>query len=711
MIITRVENARARARLVVDRRIELDPLSVNVLLDIEFEFHLEDAFLVHELGRFQEGPVQFHRLPLWGRDDLGDFEEAGLLQLLDLPIARGDRDVILVADLLHGPRSALRSDQNAFRVLVREQARDLLFSHWSRFSGDSNPIIYPVLGFDTRGSGGMRGFRRGFPDSHDRPQFRLRKATGPVPREVEQLRVRLLSVQDHGAVHAVDPEDRVGQVLELRRGGAVGGDKPHEDILRPSKGREDARHALDDLLPVHGLEGVEGHQAEERPFRLRQLELDVGPFQIRIYIRAFHVKDDSGDLGRAQGGRLEHADVRVERPRRQMRAHEFPEEVRAPFAGRHMRYPAALAHEVADHGRAQPVHVVGGDCVGDLERDDATAAESTRDPIQRVEAHAHRVLGEVLHGFPQLWLRGPEFLPDVEGRQASAVERVQVPGLLDLLSAEFLDRQYAQATPLVFRRREAHDTVAEVVEPRLSAALQDVQDVLPTCLNEVLLQDGDQARRGNPIVLSERIDGIDQDEGPFRKPLVDELVRGLELREIESEGDFEEATFHLAASDRFGLRIVTLLALHDLAFQLVEGRPRDLGLGAHFAPALQSRRLEAFLQPDELAEQRLVRYAGTEVMGRRDLAELLRQLKGERRLAGARWPFRDERVSARRIEDLDDLAGDSTDWGHPGTGSTLARPLYIRSRAASIREPDLSSPSTPRACVGTATRRIAWRDC
>ena len=212
-------------------------------------------------------------------------------------------------------------------------------------------------------------------------------------------------------------------------------------------------------------------------------------------------------------------------------------------------------------------------------------------------------------------------------------------------------------------------------------------------------------------MLSERIDGVDEDEGPFRKPLIDELVRGLELREIESEGDFEEATFHLAASDRFGLRIVALLALHDLPFQLVEGRPRDLGPGVHLSAALQSRRLEAFLQPDELAEQGLVRYPGTEVMGRRDLAELLRQLKGERRLAGARRPFRDEGVSARRIEELDDLAGDSTGWGHPGTGSTLRRPLYIRFRPAIIREPDLSSPSTPRGCVGTAMRRIAWRGC
>src|SRR2546427_9300241 len=134
MIITRAVNARARAKLVVNRRIELDPLSVDFLLDIEFEFYLEDAFLVHELGRFQEGSIEFHRLPLRGRDDLGDVQESGLLELMDLPIARGNRDVVLVADLLYGPRSALRSDQNALRVLVREQARDVFFSHWSRFS-------------------------------------------------------------------------------------------------------------------------------------------------------------------------------------------------------------------------------------------------------------------------------------------------------------------------------------------------------------------------------------------------------------------------------------------------------------------------------------------------------------------------------------------------------------------------------------------------
>src|SRR2546426_565967 len=75
MIITRAVNARARAKLVVNRRIELDPLSVDFLLDIEFEFYLEDAFLVHELGRFQEGSIEFHRLPLRDREESAGSEE------------------------------------------------------------------------------------------------------------------------------------------------------------------------------------------------------------------------------------------------------------------------------------------------------------------------------------------------------------------------------------------------------------------------------------------------------------------------------------------------------------------------------------------------------------------------------------------------------------------------------------------------------------
>src|SRR5881628_3753306 len=116
MIIRPPGNARAR----VERRVEFDPFAVDFFLDIELEFDLEDAFLVYPLGRLQEGPVQFHRLPLRSRDALCDVQEARFLELVDLAIACGDRDVVLVADLLDGPRRDLSRNENPLRVLVRE---------------------------------------------------------------------------------------------------------------------------------------------------------------------------------------------------------------------------------------------------------------------------------------------------------------------------------------------------------------------------------------------------------------------------------------------------------------------------------------------------------------------------------------------------------------------------------------------------------------
>src|SRR4030081_1286533 len=108
MIITRVEPARANS--LFNGGIELDPLSVDVLVAVELELHLEDAILIDQLRGLQEGTIQFHRLPLRRRDDLRDVEEAGFLELVDLAIACRNRDVILVADLLDGPRRPLRSD-------------------------------------------------------------------------------------------------------------------------------------------------------------------------------------------------------------------------------------------------------------------------------------------------------------------------------------------------------------------------------------------------------------------------------------------------------------------------------------------------------------------------------------------------------------------------------------------------------------------------
>src|SRR5439155_1113864 len=95
---------------------------------------------------------------------------------------------------------------------------------------------------------------------------------------------------------------------------------------------------------------------------------------------------------------------------------------------------------------------------------------------------------------------------------------VQVPVVLDLLPPQLFDRQHPEPAPLVLRRREAHDAVAEVVQPHLAAALEDVQDVLLAPFDHVLLQDRDQSRGRDAVVLSQGIDGIEEDERPLREP-------------------------------------------------------------------------------------------------------------------------------------------------------------------------------------------------
>src|SRR5438876_10917435 len=98
-----------------------------------------------------------------------------------------DRDVFCVATKMRSAYSCVSNRETSF----------------SRIGLDSvvasNPVIVPVLGFDTRGSGGRRRISATQCGSHDRAQDRARQASGQVPREAEQLRVRLLAVQDVGS--------------------------------------------------------------------------------------------------------------------------------------------------------------------------------------------------------------------------------------------------------------------------------------------------------------------------------------------------------------------------------------------------------------------------------------------------------------------------------------------------------------------------------
>src|SRR3989475_472525 len=558
-----------------------------------------------------------------------------------------DRDVTWVATRIRSAYSSVSKRETSFSRIALDSVMAI----------NSSPIRFSILILADREKRALFGdvFRL-----HDRPKFRLRDPGRPVPGDAEELRVRLLPVQDHGTVDAIQVEHAPGEVLQLGRGGALGGDEPDEHVFRPPDRREDARHLLEDLLLVHRLERVERHEREERTFRFRELELHVRPLQVRVDVRAFHVKDGPRDVRGAEGRRLEDAHLRVERARRQVGTDQLAEELGAPLSWRDVGDAAALGDEVADDRGPQPVDVVRGDRVGDLERDDPPAVESARESVERLEPEAHRVLREVLHGPPQLRLHRSNFLADVERGEATAVERVQVAMLLDLLAAELLDRQDAKPAALMVRRRQADDAVAEVVETGLAAAFEDVQDVLLAPFHEVFLEDGDEPPRGDAVVLREGVDRIDQHEGPRRDAVVDEIVSGLEFGQVEPQGDLEEVSLHLAAPDRLGLLVFALLAFLELPLELVQGMPRDLRIVRGLRTRLQDRRLDPVLQPCELAVEGLVRDAGAEVVGGRDLAQSLSQLQGERRLTGAGGTLRDKGVPSRGIEELHNLAGNAT---------------------------------------------------
>src|SRR5712664_1574429 len=428
-----------------------------------------------------------------------------------------ERDVLCVATRIRSAYSSVSNRETSFSRIARDSVLDI------------HPSIYPVLGFDTRRSGGAERIYAlsRCPPSHDWAELRLRNSRGPVPGKVEQTRVRLLSIHDDGTIHAFDMEHDVRDVLQLGGRRGAGCDEAYERVLRAADRGEDAGHALDDLLPVHGLEGVEGQEGEERSIRLRQLVLHVRPFQIRLHVRRLHVKDDPGDLGRTEGRFREHADVPVERGWRKVRTHEFPKELGAAFPRRNVGHTSTHRNEIADHRGSQPVHVIRGHGIGNLECDHAAPAEAAGDPVQRLDSHAHDVLRGILHRLPDLGLRGPDLLADVERGEASAVQGIQVPMLLHLLPAQLFNRQDPEPPALVLRGDEADHPVPEIVEPGLAAAFQDVHDILLAALNEVLLEDRDESGRRNPIVLAQGIDRIDEDEGPLRETFVDELVRGL----------------------------------------------------------------------------------------------------------------------------------------------------------------------------------------
>src|SRR5438309_11918977 len=93
-----------RIRKVVSllHQIEAVPVSAEVL-DLaggELEPGAELAVLEGDVCIPEAGCVEVLPLPLLGEDALDALDESDLLEDLDLPVACGDRDAVLVADLL-----------------------------------------------------------------------------------------------------------------------------------------------------------------------------------------------------------------------------------------------------------------------------------------------------------------------------------------------------------------------------------------------------------------------------------------------------------------------------------------------------------------------------------------------------------------------------------------------------------------------------------
>src|SRR3989442_6201506 len=114
---------------------------------------------------------------------------------------------------------------------------------------------------------------------------------------------------------------------------------------------------------------------------------------------------------------------------------------------------------------------------------------------QRVEGLVSRAplnLRPVRTGLSPLRLPGPIRGPDVEGPEPCSLERVDELVLAKFCPPQFLDRHDAESAARVFLALEEDDAVAEVVEPRLPAVLQDEDDVRLSRLHQVLLEGANQ---------------------------------------------------------------------------------------------------------------------------------------------------------------------------------------------------------------------------
>src|SRR2546425_4215709 len=183
------------------------------------------------------------------------------------------------------------------------------------------------------------------------------------------------------------------------------------------------------------------------------------------------------------------------------------------------------------------------------------------------------------------------------------------------------------------------------------------------------------------------------------------------FRSVEPQGDLEEVSLHLAAPDRLRLLVFALLSLFELPLELVQGMPRDLRVVRGLRARLEDRRLDPVLQPCELAIQGLVRDAGAEIVGGRDLAQRFGELQGERRLTGAGGTLHDEGGPSRGGGELHKLTGDAAGGRRHGTASEQRGRIYIGFPRVVIREREPRHPLGLARASGSEPRPGASRDC
>src|SRR6266545_2700371 len=119
-----------------------------------------------------------------------------------------DRETACVATRIRSAYSSVSKRETSFSRIARHSPMRI------------NSAIYPVLGFDTRGSreaAGPRAPATRAIRSDNLPQIRLRDPGRNVPGQVEKPGVGFRAVQHHGAVDRLDVDHDSGEVLQLRR--------------------------------------------------------------------------------------------------------------------------------------------------------------------------------------------------------------------------------------------------------------------------------------------------------------------------------------------------------------------------------------------------------------------------------------------------------------------------------------------------------------